>query len=74
MKRLVGFSSGALAYSDFRRGVAMLLANNIRAIELSALRENELEPMISGIPNSIYRSSSIFPSTRLVHSRLKPKR
>lgn len=50
MKRLVGFSSGALAYSDFRRGVAMLLANNIRAIELSALRENELEPMISGIP------------------------
>ena len=28
--------------------VSRCLANNIRAIELSALRENELEPMISG--------------------------
>lgn len=48
--RLIGFSSGALAYADFRRGVAMLHGKeDIRAVELSALRQAELYPMLDSI-------------------------
>jgi hypothetical protein len=48
MRRL-GFSSGALAYADFRRGVAMLQHKAVRAVELSALRQNELRPMVEAL-------------------------
>jgi len=44
--RPIGFSSGALAYGDFRRGVGMLLGKDIHYLELSALRENELDPLL----------------------------
>ena len=47
--RRIGFSSGALAYADFRTGVAMLQNKDIHALELSALRQNELRPMLDGI-------------------------
>lgn len=47
--RRIGFSSGALAYADFRAGVAMLQNKAIYALELSALRQNELRPMLDGI-------------------------
>ncbi len=48
--RLTGFSSGALAYADFRRGVAMLQGKkDVHAIELSALRRCELEPLLDAL-------------------------
>ena len=47
--RPIGFSSGALAYADFRRGVAMLLGKEIHFLELSALRENELDPLLDNL-------------------------
>jgi hypothetical protein len=48
--RPIGFSSGALAKSDYRRGIELQQSNkDITAIELSALREPELKPLISAI-------------------------
>jgi hypothetical protein len=47
--RRIGFSSGALAYADFRAGVAMLRNKAVEALELSALRQNELRPLLDGI-------------------------
>ena len=47
--RLIGFSSGALAYADFRRGVSMLRNRDIHALELSALRQNELLPLVESL-------------------------
>lgn len=47
--RPIGFSSGALAYADFRRGVAMLLGKDIHTLELSALRENEIDPLLDSL-------------------------
>jgi hypothetical protein len=47
--RLIGFSTGALAYADFRRALDMLRGKPVRAIELSALRECELRPMLEGL-------------------------
>ena len=44
--RPIGFSSGALAKSDFRKGVALQEGTEFTAVELSALREPELEPLI----------------------------
>src|ERR1035438_7613326 len=47
--RPIGFSTGALAYADFRRGLEMTRRQGIRAIELSALRQNELVPMLDAL-------------------------
>jgi hypothetical protein len=47
--RPIGFSTGALAYSDFRLGLSIVQRSNLRVIELSALRENELEPLVDSI-------------------------
>ena len=48
--RPIGFSTGALAYADFRLGLAMVAAKHLDAIELSALRQNELAPMLDALP------------------------
>jgi hypothetical protein len=48
--KLLGFSTGALAYSDFRKAIDMLKNTSVNAIELSALRRHELEPLVSAIP------------------------
>lgn len=45
----IGFSTGAIAKSDFRRAIAALVAANIRAVELSALRLAELQPLIDAL-------------------------
>lgn len=45
----IGFSTGAIAKSDFRRALAALVAANIRAVELSALRLAELQPLIDAL-------------------------
>jgi hypothetical protein len=47
--RPLGFSTCALAFGDFRRGLNMIQARGIRVVELSALRENELQPLISSL-------------------------
>jgi hypothetical protein len=44
--KLVGFSTGALANGDFRRALQMLTNKNVNAVELSALRQNELAPIV----------------------------
>jgi hypothetical protein len=49
--RPIGFSTGALARSDFRRALEMLDANGVEVVELSALRLEELEPLILALPD-----------------------
>ena len=50
----IGFSTGALAYADFRKGLAMAsqalaFDSSAGAIELSALRASELVPMLDAL-------------------------
>ncbi len=48
--RPIGFSSGALAKGDFRTGLALQRTKpSLRAIELSALRDYELRPLVSSL-------------------------
>src|ERR1700734_1191242 len=49
--RLVGYSTGAIALGDFSRAVALLSTHNFQAIELSALRIAEVEPLLLALPN-----------------------
>ncbi len=44
--RSIGFSTGALALGDFRAALHMLSAKNSSAVELSALRQHELAPLV----------------------------
>jgi hypothetical protein len=44
--RPIGFSSGALAKGDFRKGVALQEGVDFTALELSALHEPELAPLV----------------------------
>jgi hypothetical protein len=44
--RYIGFSTGALACGDVDRALQMLLGKRISAIEVSALRQHELEPLV----------------------------
>jgi hypothetical protein len=68
--RPIGYSTGALALGDFRRGIAMLRGAGIAAVELSALRSNELLPLIaaldqldlSGFQHVAVHAPSQFPS------------
>lgn len=46
--RRIGFSTGALARGDFREGIR-LQVGRCDAIELSALREEELDPLVDAI-------------------------
>ena len=48
--RPLGFSTGALAYADFKRGLAMTQSSpQCSAIELSALRQPELIPLLASL-------------------------
>jgi sugar phosphate isomerase/epimerase len=47
--RPIGFSTGALALGDFRRGLHMLRGLGVPAVELSALRHREVDPLLSAI-------------------------
>ena len=49
--RPVGFSTGAVAKGDFRRALSLLREHDVDAVELSALRINELEPLVAAIPD-----------------------
>lgn len=50
MKRLFGFSTGALAHGDFRRALCLLESHQSDAVELSALREGELRQLMDAAP------------------------
>jgi hypothetical protein len=47
--RPIGFSTGALGHSDFRLGLRILRKKSTRVVELSALREAELAPLINAL-------------------------
>jgi|ERR1700676_2970289 len=47
--RRIGFSTGALARGDFRRGLEILSGKHATAVELSALRDHELAPLIESL-------------------------
>ena len=45
----IGFSTGSIALGDVRRGVDVAKCGNANAIELSALREDELDPLLRSL-------------------------
>jgi hypothetical protein len=47
----VGYSTGALALGDFRAALDALGTVAVNAVELSALREAELAPLVAAIPD-----------------------
>jgi len=47
--RAIGFSTGALACADFHKGLGMLRQTKIEVVELSALREAELGPLVAAL-------------------------
>jgi hypothetical protein len=48
--RLLGYSTGAIALGDFSRALSLLAQFDFRAIELSALRISEVEPLVEALP------------------------
>src|SRR5205814_8473299 len=48
--RRMGFSTGALAKSDFREALRQLTSFEVSAIELSALRDTELSGLMAALP------------------------
>lgn len=59
---LIGFSTGAVARSDFRAALSMLARAGTNAVELSALRLAELAPLLEAVPTldlSPFRSISV---------------
>lgn len=48
--RTIGFSTGALAKGNFRRGLELCREHNLRAVELSALRLHELPALMEALP------------------------
>lgn len=49
--RMIGFSTGALARSDYRQALRMLTGKDVNAVELSALRQEELKPIVEDLDN-----------------------
>ena len=77
--RSIGFSTGALARADFRAALAMLAGKNTSALELSALRQEELAPLVEQLDHldleqfayiSFHAPSSIEPASEAVVLRL----
>jgi hypothetical protein len=48
--RPIGFSTGALAKGDFRRALELLRGHETDVVELSALRFEELDPLLAALP------------------------
>ncbi len=66
--RSIGFSTGALARGDFRRGLTLLGGRGVRAVELSALRESELPGLMSSLDEldlGMFHHISIHAPSRL---------
>jgi hypothetical protein len=65
---LIGFSTGALAFADFRRGLGMLQEEGVEAVELSALRMPEWFPLLDALGTldlSSFRYVSIHLPSRM---------
>lgn len=65
--RAYGFSTGALARGDFVRGLALLATTDADAVELSALRTPELDPLLDALPSlslTRYRYASVHAPSR----------
>ncbi len=45
----LGYSTGAIAFSDFRRALEILKDQPVQVIELSAIREHELIPLLRSL-------------------------
>jgi hypothetical protein len=68
--RPIGFSTGAIALSDFRKGLEILKGQPVKVVELSAIREHELAPLLRSLDDldltqfsyvSIHAPSSFSP-------------
>src|SRR5260370_18760032 len=60
--RPIGFSTGALAYGDFRQGLTALRGKHTATVELSALREKELAPLVNALDSldlQVYTYTSV---------------
>jgi hypothetical protein len=77
--RNIGFSTGALALGDFRAALEMLAGTDSTAVELSALRQNELGPLVEQLEQldlgqftyvSFHAPSSIEPAFEAAALRL----
>jgi hypothetical protein len=77
--RPLGFSTGALAYGDFRSALRILASTNATSVELSALRQSELEPLVSALGElrldqyshiSVHLPSSVQPEFEAVILKL----
>jgi hypothetical protein len=55
---IFGFSTGSLAFGDFRLGIQLVAGQATAAIELSALRENELQPLLNALESLDLREFS----------------
>lgn len=70
LNRLIGFSSGSLAKGNFQHAIDVLRTYNIDVIELSALREHELKPLLKaldeGLDLSDFRSVSFHAPSKLI--------
>lgn len=78
--RRIGFSTGALALGDFKRGLELQRRPDVNAVELCALRESELETLIAALPTldlahfeyvSFHAPSCISSEQHVVVDRLK---
>lgn len=49
--RFFGYSTGAVALGDFGRALNLLSRYEFEAVELSALRISEVEPLLEALPN-----------------------
>jgi hypothetical protein len=49
MPQVLGYSTGALAGSDFRRALNLLQDQPVKAVELSAIRSRELIPLLRAL-------------------------
>jgi hypothetical protein len=77
--RMIGFSTGALARSDYRQALRMLANKDVNAVELSALRQEELRPLVEDLDNldlhkfryvAFHAPSSLDPSFEAATIRL----
>ncbi len=60
----IGFSTGALAYGDFEIGVRLLRERGVLAVELSALRDKELPPLVAALDGLLACRLPISPISR----------
>lgn len=69
--RPIGFSTGALAKGDFRRGLDLQRSGgSLRAVELSALRENELPSLataVAGLDLAGFEYVSVHAPSKISH-------